>query len=513
MRERRKLKRVLMGRLLIFLFAIAIQFIWLVWLMYHFSNLTYFLPLIEFLSLIVLFIIINRKINSAYKLIWAVLVLAFPLVGLTLYLIFGHYWWNSSARKRLSETHGSLIAQLPQNNEVLTELKAIDLARANQSVYISKYSDYPLYRNTDTKYFKSGEAIFESILNEMQEAEHFIFLEFFIIAEGKLLQRLLNLLEQKVSEGVDVRFIYDDAGSITTVQKDFYLEAQKRGIKCVKFNPMRPILSLLMNNRDHRKIVIIDGYIGYTGGMNVGDEYTNELYRLGYWKDTGLRIEGEAVSSLTSMFLEMWNYITCTNDSFECYKPQAYKKSQFKGNGFIQPFGDTPLDEENVSSIVYMNIIGNAEKYVYIFTPYLILDDEMIVQLQNAAKRGVDVRIVLPDIPDKKLIFLMSQSYYQSLLEAGVKIYQYVPGFMHAKSFLSDDKVAIVGTANLDFRSLYLHFECGIWMYQTSVIDLIKEDYEEVFTNSKEIDAQFISHFSPIVIIFQSILRLFAPLV
>ena len=507
-------KKALLGRLLLIAFAIIIQFIWLVWLVQHLSRQTsYFLPLIELVIILTLLTVINRKINPAYKLIWTVLILTLPIVGLTLYGVFGHSWWACNTRKKLAKSHGALIQHLPKDPQLEQNLRDLSPSAANQSSYISKCSDYPLYQNTSSKYYPSGEAIFEEMLREMENAEHFIFLEFFIISQGALLERLLTILKNKVDQGVDVRLIYDDAGSITTIHKNFYQEVEQMGIRCVKFNPMKPILSLTMNNRDHRKIVVIDGYIGYTGGMNVGDEYTNEIERLGYWKDTGIRLEGDAVWSLTSMFLEMWNYNTGTEDCYEDYKPKQYQKTNIQSDGYVQPYGDSPLDDENVSSTVYMNIIGQAEDYIYIFTPYLILDHEMIIYLQNAAKRGVDVRIVLPDIPDKKVVFLMSQSYYQWLLEAGVKIYQYIPGFMHAKSFLCDDKIATVGTVNMDFRSLYLHFECGIWMYQTSNIKEIKADYQDVFEHSKTIDLLFCEHFSLSRKVFQNILRLFAPLV
>jgi cardiolipin synthase len=271
-------------------------------------------------------------------------------------------------------------------------------------------------------------------------------------------------------------------------------------------------MSVIMNNRDHRKIFVVDGKVGYTGGINLADEYINKIERFGYWKDTGVRLEGEAVWGLTTMFLEMWNYIKNTSEDYECFLPAVHQTAPFESDGFVQPYGDSPLDHENVGENVYLNIIGRAKKYVYIFTPYLIIDNEMLISLCNAAKSGIDVRIVTPGIPDKKAVYLLTQSYYAPLLSSGVRIYQYTPGFIHAKSFVCDDEIATVGSINLDFRSLYLHFECGVFMYRTGAVMQLKEDCLRTFEESEEITLEFCRKRNIFVRMIQSVARLFAPL-
>ncbi len=324
--------------------------------------------------------------------------------------------------------------------------------------------------------------------------------------------QVVNLLEKKVQEGVEVRLIYDDVGSINTLPPKYYKKLQAKGIKCAAFNPFRPIASVIMNNRDHRKIFVVEGRVGFTGGVNLADEYINKKERFGYWKDTGIRLEGEGVWSLTTMFLEMWNYIIRSTEDYSVFMPSAHRMEPFETDGFVQPYGDSPLDHENVGENVYMNIISRAKDYVYIFTPYLIVGNEMLVTLCNAAKSGVDVRIVTPGVPDKKTVYLLTQSYYAPLIKSGVKIYQYKPGFIHAKCFVCDDEIATVGTVNLDFRSLYLHFECGVWMYRSRAVMQVKEDCLETFDCSEEMTLEFCRNRPLVIRMLQSVLRLFAPL-
>ena len=350
------------------------------------------------------------------------------------------------------------------------------------------------------------------MLAALESAEHFIFLEYFIIEEGHMFHQIEDILEKKVKEGVEVRLIYDDVGCIGTLPPRYYKQLQKKGIKCAAFNPFRPLLSVIMNNRDHRKIFVVDGAVGFTGGINLADEYINEVKRFGYWKDTGVRIEGEAVWSLTSMFLSMWNYIVHSTEDYSRFMPAQHQKAPFENDGFVQPYGDSPLDHESVGENIYLNIINRAKNYVYIFTPYLIIDHEMLTALCNAAKDGVDVRIVTPGIPDKKMIFLLTQSYYAPLIQSGVKIYQYTPGFIHAKCFVCDDEIATVGSVNLDFRSLYLHFECGVFFYRSAVVAQVKEDCLNTFVCSEQMTAEFCRNRPVPVRLLQSVLRLLAPL-
>ena len=507
-------KKVLLGRMLVVGIAVISQFAWLYFLMYQFSlQYSSINILFKIVAGIVVLFIINQWINPSYKIVWSFVILNFPLGGLMIYYFFGRSKLMKKSRERLEILHREIAEFLPEHKELEQEIYEKEKSIANQSKYISDWSDYPVYQNTATKYYACGEKMFPDMLEDLKKAEHFIFLEYFIVADGAMFQQMLEILQEKVKEGVDVRFIYDDFGCITTLPHRYYEQMQAMGIKCVTFNPMKPIMSIIMNNRDHRKIFVVDGTIGYTGGLNIADEYINRIERFGYWKDTGIRLEGEAVWSFTLMFLEMWNYINGSTEEYQKYCPQLYQKQPFVSDGYVQPYGDSPLDKEKVGENVYMNIIGRASDYVYIFTPYLILDNEMLTYLRNAAKSGVDVRIVTPEIPDKKIVLWMSQSYYQRLLECGIRIYQYTPGFIHAKSFVCDDKIATVGSINMDYRSLYLHFECGVWMYESSAVLKVKEDALATIAKSKEITIEFCRQQSLLKRMFLSVLRLIAPLV
>lgn len=510
----KKVKKVLLGRVLIVGLAVLSQFVWLYFLIYQFSlQYSFINVLLKVIGAMVVLYIINQWCNPSYKIVWSFLILNFPLGGLMIYYFFGRSKLMKRTRERLERVHGEIAEFLPKNKEIEQEIYRKAKSIANQSKYILDWSDYPIYQNTATRYYACGEKMFPDMLEDLEKAEHFIFLEYFIIADGVMFQNILEILKKKVKEGVDVRIIYDDFGCITTLPHRYYEQMCAMGIKCVTFNPMQPIMSIIMNNRDHRKIFVVDGIIGYTGGLNLSDEYINKVERFGYWKDSGIRLEGEAVWSFTLMFLEMWNYINKTTENYSNYRPQLYQKQPFVSDGYVQPYGDSPLDKEKVGENVYMNIIAHARDYVYIFTPYLILDNEMLTYLRNAAKSGVDVRIVTPDVPDKKIIFWMSQSYYQRLLECGIRIYQYTPGFIHAKSFVCDDRIATVGSINMDYRSLYLHFECGVWMYDSSAVLKVKEDSLATIAQSKEITMEFCKSQSGMKRMFLSVLRLIAPLV
>ena len=315
--------------------------------------------------------------------------------------------------------------------------------------------------------------MFPVLVKELEQAEHYIYIEYFIINDGVMWRTILDILEQKVAQGVDVRLIYDGFGCLTTLPYKYDKFLREKGIQCKVFNPFRPVLNIIQNNRDHRKICVIDGKTGFTGGINLADEYINQKERFGHWKDTAVMLKGDAVWSMTMMFLHMWNVVNGiqTPIDYAAHSPHAYHPEEFEGSGFVQPFTDTPLDGETLGENVYLNIINRAKRYVYICTPYLIIDNEMMTALCLAAKSGVDVRIMTPGVPDKKMVFLLTQSYYAQLIEAGVKIYEYQPGFLHAKSFVCDDEIAVVGTINLDYRSLYLHFEDGVWIYKNATSD------------------------------------------
>lgn len=509
----KKIINLVLGRFTIIALLIILQFAWLFAVLYQFSyQFTYANLAIRAIAILVVLYIANRWINPSNKLSWAFLILVSPVLGLLVYVIFGRTNITKNTRKHMDAVNSEVMKYLPQTPEANQWLQEHDKSVYRQTKYINDWSGFPVYQNTTTKYYKCGEEMFPDMLAELKKAEHFIFLEYFIVENGYMLGQMMEILEEKVKTGVDVRLIYDDVGCISTLPPHYYRVLKEKGIKCVAFNPFRPIMSVVMNNRDHRKIFVVDGKVGFTGGINLADEYINKIERFGYWKDSGVRLEGEGVWSLTNMFLSMWNYINHSSEDYKSFMPQVYQKEPFVTDGLVQPYSDSPLDSEHVSETIYMNIINQAEDYVYIFTPYLIPDHEMLTCLCNAAKKGVDVRIVTPEIPDKKMVFLLTQSYYQPLIESGVKIYQYKPGFIHAKSFLSDDKIATVGSVNLDFRSLYLHFECGVFMYRTKAVVELKKDCLDTFACSDEITLEFCRKRNVFVKIAQGIMRLFAPL-
>lgn len=509
----KKIAHLLLGRFSIVALSIILQVIWLSLVLWQFSyQFTYVNLILRGFAIILVLVIVNKWVNPANKLSWTFLILLSPIFGCLVYFLFGRSGLTKRTRERMDAVNKEVLSCLVRDGGAEEELRQTDISVYNQSKYINDWAGFPVYRNTSTKYYKCGEEMFPDMIEELKKAEHFIFLEYFIIEEGYMFRQIQDILEQKVKDGVEVRLIYDDVGCISTLPPKFYKKLQEKGIKCAAFNPFRPIMSVIMNNRDHRKIFVVDGKTGFTGGINLADEYINKVERFGYWKDTGIRIEGEGVWSLTTMFLEMWNYITRSTEDYKRFMPSVYQTEPFEEDGFVQPYGDTPLDHENVGENIYLNMIGRAKRYVYIFTPYLIIDHEMLVTLGNAAKSGVDVRIVTPGIPDKKMVYLLTQSYYAPLLKNGVRIYQYTPGFIHAKCFVCDDEIATVGSVNLDFRSLYLHFECGVWMYRSRAVMQVKEDCLATFEESEEMTPEFCRSRPLAVRMLQSVLRLFAPL-
>ncbi len=455
--------------------------------------------------------IIWKPNNPAVKLAWVVPILMVPLLGGVLYLAFGHVLIPRKLRDSMNRTDELVKKSLIQDESIIKELEQTDPAVANQSKYLYAYSDTPIWKDTATMYFPDGEPYWEQLLRDLEQANDFIFLEYFILGEGKMWNAILDILEQKVKEGVEVRLIYDDVGSVFVLPKNYHMTIEKKGIKCEAFNKLIPFMSLILNNRDHRKIVVIDGKIGYTGGINLADEYINQTHPYGeYWKDAGIRIEGEAVWNFTVMFLQMWNMSRYTEEDYSRFYFHFEQKPVAKG--YVQPYRDTPFDDEVVGENVYLNMLGCAKRYVYVFTPYLVMDHEMQTALSLAAKRGVDVRIVLPGVPDKKMIYWLSQSNYQTLILAGVKIYQYTPGFLHSKCVLCDDELATVGTINFDYRSFYHHFECGIFMYQVDAIADLKKDMEAAFEASEQITLEWCKEKFVKINVIGPILKLFSPL-
>lgn len=510
----KKVKKFLLGRATIVALAILIQLSWLFLFLYGFSiKFSYVNSIVNIVAILIVLIVVNRNSNPSYKIAWTFVILAIPIVGLLIYFIFGRSELIRYTRKRMEAINHVLEKELPDHQENLEEIKKENKSVYNQSQYINKWAAFPVYKNTETKYYATGEEMYPEMLKALEAASHFIFMEYFIVENGFMFDKILEILKRKAAQGVDVRFIYDDFGCVTTLPSKYYLQMQEWGIPCVRFNPLYPVMSVIMNNRDHRKILVTDGNVGFTGGINLADEYINKVKRFGYWKDTGLRLEGEGVWSFTIMFLEMWNYINRISDSdISKFRPQVHQQEAFQTDGYVQPYDDSPLDNETVGENIYMNMINRAKDYVYIFTPYLIPDNEMMKSLQNAAKSGVDVRIVMPGIPDKKVVYWLGQSYYEPLIECGVRIYQYNAGFLHAKCFVCDDEVATVGSINLDYRSLYLHFECGVFMYRSKAVMQVKTDIVQTISESEEINLEFCHKRPAIIRTLLGFVRIFAPL-
>ncbi len=508
--EKRSVKNS-MSRLLFVGLSVLIQAAWIVIL---FVKLNEYSTGISLASSIIAFLVVlkiyGRDMNAAMKMPWIILIMAFPVMGVCIYFLCGHSGVNGSMRKHFESIQKELQGLISQADSVLEELKAEDVGIANQAWYICKYGHYPIYNKTDVEFYGDAADGFEAQKKAMAEAEHFIFMEYHAIEDAESFAGMKKILIEKARQGVEVRIIYDDVGSIGFLSPEFVKEMENYGIQCRIFNRVIPVLNIFMNNRDHRKITVIDGKVGFTGGYNLANEYFNITHPYGQWKDTGIRLEGDAIPSLTVMFLEMWNAIKKTDTDYGQYLPEINYEAKQKG--YIQPYADNPLDDERVGENVYMNILKNAKSYAYFTTPYLIISDEMKRELTLAAKRGVDVRIVTPGIPDKKPVYMATRSYYAGLVKSGVRIYEYTPGFCHAKQCVCDDETAVVGTINMDYRSLYLHFENAAFIYNSPIIADIKKDFDELFPVCRDVTEQYRSGRSTALRIWQCILRLFAPL-
>ena len=462
------------------------------------------------LSIIIVFIIINNKSNPSYKIAWIVPVMIFPIFGGLFYLLYGGNKLSTREKLKMVIQNIEMTNSLKQDDEIIKKIGDKIIYAKNQSEYILNYAKCPVYNNTETTYFKIGEEKFEALLRELKKAEKFIFLEYFIIQEGKMFNSILEILEEKARQGVDVRLIYDDVGCIVTLPHNYKNTLEAKGIKCRVFNPIKPFFTRRLNNRDHRKIVVIDGDVGFTGGINLADEYINEYEKHGYWKDAGIMLKGDAVWNLTVMFLSMWDYIDNKEEDYIKFKPS--KNKYYNSKGYVQPFDDSPLINEPIGETVYLNLINKAKDYIYINTPYLIIDNEMATALKIAAKSGVDIKIVTPYIPDKKFVHAVTKSYYESFIKDGIEIYEFTPGFMHAKTFVVDDEYGVVGSINLDFRSLYLHYECGVWLYKTESIKSMKDDYLETLKRCHKVTMEECKNTSSIRKVLRLIIRMFAPL-
>ncbi|NMD37494.1 MAG: cardiolipin synthase [Christensenellaceae bacterium] len=496
-------------RLISVAIAIIVQIIVLLFMILFMQQFVWFYILSEIIAVIAFLSIINRDDKPEYKIAWLIPLLVFPIFGALLFVLFAKNNTNEHFRMQQKEYNESFCKAISGTESKFSEL--IDTSAQKQAHYLQNHAHAPLYSNTSVEYFPIGEAMFDSMLKELKNAKKFIFLEFFIIKFGLMWDSILEILEQKVAEGLDIRVIYDDFGSLFHLPNFYFKDLEAKGIKACVFNRFKPSLSGSFNNRDHRKIMVIDGNVAYTGGINIADEYINHIEVHGHWLDSGVILKGEAVWSFTLMFLSMWDYLYNTKSDINAFATDKNDFLNIKSKGFVQPFSDVPLDGENIGEGAYYNIISRAKEYVYICTPYLIIDNALMLALSNCAKSGVDVRIITPGIGDKWYVHATTRSYYKSLIKAGVRIYEYTPGFIHSKTVVCDGDMALCGTINFDFRSLYLHYECGVCLYDNKAVMQIYDSFIDTLFKCTEqnLDNIKVPWYKELI---RAILKMFAPL-
>ncbi len=507
-----KFFKLIFGRTVIAIIALAIQIL-IFYISYKFCEeyIGYIFTGFSLLSAAIVIFILNSKQNPAFKIAWIIPVLVFPFFGVTMYLFLKAQQTPKRINKRIKSIEENMGPYLKQDEDILSEVDKESRRIYNLARYMNNAGNFPVYKNTDVEYFPVGEAKFNRLVEELKKAEKYIFMEYYIIAKSKMWNTILEILEEKVKAGVEVRVMYDGMCSIKMLPWSFPLSLEAKGIKCKVFSPLFPVISTYQNNRDHRKIVVIDGKVAFTGGINIGDEYINEYERFGHWKDTSIMLKGDAVKTFVLLFLQMWNLDEKKLEDYTKYILDD-KIETSDNESYVIPYGENPYDEYNIAEQVYIDMINTAKKYVHIMTPYLILDNEMITTLKYAAKRGVETIIIMPHIPDKMYAYLLARTYYEELLEAGVKIYEYTPGFVHAKVVITDDEESVVGTINMDYRSLYLNFECAVYMYKNKVIQEIEDDFKLTLNECEEVTLKDQRNYNIFKKIAGQILRLFAPL-
>ena len=486
-KSKRGVLNVLFGRTMVILVLLAVQITLLIWLSNSLRYVKYAYMVLQAVYVGLILRLVNKDSNPAIKITWILLVVLAPPVGVFLYFFVEMDWGHRVLNRRLSALVRRTAPLLPDQSALRDRLHTENPELASLSDYLWRKGHFDIYENTEAEYLPSGEAANEAILRELDRAEKFIFMEFFIIDEGVMWGRILQKLEEKISQGVEVRVLYDGTCALFRLPYRYPKMLETLGVRCKMFSPLRPLVSTHYNNRDHRKILVVDGRVAFTGGVNLADEYINKKQLYGHWKDVGVMLRGEAVRAFTLMFLQMWN-INERSDNFAKYL--YVKHTTVPARGYVLPYGDSPLDDERMSKMVYMDILNRALRYVHIMTPYLILDSEMITALTFAAKRGVDVAIMLPHIPDKQYAFALAKTHYRQLLEAGVRILEYTPGFVHAKVFVSDDVRAVVGTVNLDYRSLYLHFECAAYLCDSPAVADVERDFQQTAAQCQSIQME-----------------------
>lgn len=505
--------KIIFSRTTLAILSIALQLLIIV-TTYKYLNdyVTMVFGFFTIISLSVVVYILNLKQNPAYKITWIIPILVFPVFGVLIYFFIRSQPGTKEMNRKLQYNRENTAEYLKQDAVIKELLDNTDMQTSNLVTYMNNCGGFPIYTDNDVQYFPTGEDMYIDLLDELEKAKKYIFIETFILERGIMWNKILEILRDKVNQGVEVRVMYDGMGSIMLLPPNYPKTLHQMGIKCKKFAPVKPFISTAQNHRDHRKIFVIDGEVAYNGGLNIADEYINRKIKYGYWKDTAVKVRGKAVQNFTMMFLELWNVSNKNNDDYEKYITNIQYDATNIQKGFVLPYSDNPLDNVEVGRQIYIDLLNTARHYVHIITPYLILDNELLTILIYTAQRGVNVKIIMPHIPDKKFVYYLGRSFYKDLIKAGVQIYEYMPGFTHAKMFVVDDEKAVVGTVNLDYRSLYLHFECGTYIYKNSVINKIEEDYQNTLKQCELITLKNVKEYSFVKKYIGKSLRFFAPL-
>ena len=474
---------LLFGQRLLTVLLILLQFALVLCLIAFGSQLAWLKIALSAFSFLTALHQLTRKSKHAFKFPWIFFVLLFPVFGGVMYWILHFQTVSTKLNRSLCKSHG----QWHDEFRPLCEAQKSDPNSSrdkNFFAFMRNTAHLPAYQNTSARYYPDGAPMLADLLEDLKNAKYFIFMEYYIIEEGLMWNSILEVLLERVAAGVDVRVMYDDLGSLTSLPYNYKKTLQSHGIQCQVFNRFSPRVTCFHNNRDHRKITVIDGKVAYTGGINLADEYINQKQLFGHWRDTAVRLQGEAAKSFTLMFLQMWNLLAKSSQSVT---EPIFEQTKTPASGWVIPYTDHPTESIHTGEHIFLHAIQRAQSRLYITTPYLMIGDELIAALKNATQSGVDVRIITPGIPDKKLIYLTTRSYYRELIEAGVKIYEYTPGFIHSKNLICDDDFCVVGTSNMDYRSLYVNFECGACFYDAPIVEEVKRDMEEVLSLSREV--------------------------
>lgn len=498
------------SRLGIVMVALLVQLFMLVAFFHYLSSYLHVLYGGLILFQVAIFIyLLNSDSDNSVKLVWAILFSVLPVIGVLLYAFTKFELGHRVVKRLLLRNKEAADGLIDTDSKIMEELEANDHHLLGLAKYVNSTGSYPVYKNTEVTYFPLGEDKFKCLLEELEKAERFIFMEYFIVEEGEMWGTILEILARKAQDGVEVRFMYDGFCEFSLLPSSYPKKLAELGIKCKVFSRVLPFVSTIYNFRDHRKICVIDGKVSFTGGVNLADEYINKKERFGHWKDTAVMLKGKATDSFTLMFLQMWNL---EESKWDFERWLNVEQDDTHSSGYVMPYADDPLDSDRVGEMIYYDILNQARDYVHIMTPYLILDEGMETALCFAARRGVEVQIILPHIPDKKYAFALAKTHYKKLLASGVKIFEYTPGFVHAKVFVCDDKIATVGTINLDYRSFYHHFECGTYMKQVPIVADIEEDFQKTLQLSQEVTDESVKSKKLITKLSGWVLKVIAPL-